>query len=202
MGGHKVAPTTKNLMTTENRKLMQMARESLDGNWILAVGTFLVYMLIVSGSSPLYLVLAGPFTLGLAGFTLSLSRKEEARVEQIFHGFQYFGNSVIAYLLMFFYIFLWSLLFIIPGIIASLSYSMTFYLMADDPTLRPQQALDKSKKMMDGYKWKFFCLGLRFIGWIILCMITFGIGFLWLFPYMQVSYANFYEDLKANEQAV
>lgn len=189
-------------MTTENRKLMQMARESLDGNWILAVGTFLVYMLIVSGSSPLYLVLAGPFTLGLAGFTLSLSRKEEARVEQIFHGFQYFGNAVIAYLLMFFYIFLWSLLFIIPGIIASLSYSMTFYIMADDPTIRPQQALDKSKKMMNGYKWKFFCLGLRFIGWFILCMITFGIGFLWLIPYIQVSAAKFYEDLKANEQAV
>ncbi|MEA4982703.1 MAG: DUF975 family protein [Paludibacter sp.] len=188
-------------MTTENRKLMQMAKDSLNGNWILAVGTFLVYMLIVSGSSPLYLVLAGPFSLGLAGFTLTLARKEEARVEQIFHGFQYFGNAVIAYLLMFFYVFLWSLLLIIPGIIAAISYSMTFFIMADDASIRPQQALEKSKMMMNGYKWKFFCLGLRFIGWIILCMFTFGIGYLWLIPYMQVSYAKFYEDLKANVQA-
>jgi uncharacterized membrane protein len=53
--------------------------------------------------------------------------------------------------------------------------------------------------MMDGYKWKYFCLGLRFIGWALLCVLTLGIGFLWLSPYIQVSYAKFYEDLKKNK---
>jgi uncharacterized membrane protein len=189
----------KNLMTTENRKLMQMAKDSLSGNWGLAIGTFLVYMLIISGASPLMLILAGPFTLGLAIFTLSLARNEEARIEQIFHGFQNFGNALGAYLLMLLYVFLWTLLLIIPGIIASLSYSMTFYIMVDDPKIGPQDAIEKSKKMMNGYKWKFFCLGLRFIGWAILCMFTLGIGYIFLIPYINVSYAKFYEDLKANE---
>ena len=62
-------------------------------------------------------------------------------------------------------------------------------------------ALRKSKEMMDGYKWKYFCLGLRFIGWALLCVLTLGIGILWLSPYVQVSYAKFYEDVK-NNQAV
>lgn len=186
-------------MTTENRKLMQMAKDSLSGNWGLAIGTFLVYMLIVSGSSPLLLILAGPFSLGLAIFTLSLSRNEEARVEQIFHGFQNFGSAIGAYLLMLLYVFLWTLLLIIPGIIAALSYAMTFYILADNPEIGAQQALEKSKKMMNGYKWKFFCLGLRFIGWVILCILTLGIGYLFLIPYVNVCYAKFYEDLKANE---
>jgi uncharacterized membrane protein len=188
-------------MTTENRKLMQMASDSLSGNWTLAVGTFLVYMFIVSGSSPLWLILVGPFTLGLAMFTLSLSRNEEARVEQVFFGFQYFGNALLTYLLIFFYVFLWSLLLIIPGIIASFSYAMTFYILADDPSIRPQEALEKSKKMMNGYKCKLFCLNLRFIGWFLLCLLTMGIGFIFLMPYIYVSQAKFYEDLKANEPA-
>ncbi|GHT57847.1 hypothetical protein FACS18945_2990 [Bacteroidia bacterium] len=91
----------------------------------------------------------------------------------------------------------WSLLLIIPGIIAAISYSMTFYIIADDPAISAMDAINKSKKMMYGYKMKYFCLSLRFLGWALLCILTLGIGFLWLMPYIQVTFAKFYDDLKA-----
>ena len=100
---------------------------------------------------------------------------------------------------MILFIFLWMLLLIIPGIIASIAYSQTFYILAEDDTIGSMDALRKSKEMMNGYKWKYFCLVLRFVGWFLLCILTFGIGFLWLSPYIQVSYAKFYEDLKTNQ---
>jgi uncharacterized membrane protein len=90
------------------------------------------------------------------------------------------------------------LLLIVPGIIAAISYSQTFYILADDPGMDAISAIDKSKKMMRGYKWKYFCLGLRFIGWALLCILTLGIGLFWLDTYMQTSFAKFYDDVKAN----
>jgi uncharacterized membrane protein len=72
---------------------------------------------------------------------------------------------------------------------------MTFYILADDSSIGANEALDKSKEMMRGYKWKFFCLGLRFFGLGLLCLLTLGIGFLWLFPFMQVTMAKFYDDI-------
>jgi uncharacterized membrane protein len=193
-------------MKTENLVLMQMARESLKEKWGLAIGTFVVYMLIIGPiqatteffplAGLLLLIISGPMTLGIAIFSINISRNQDARLEQIFQGFNNFGTSLGAYLLMALFIFLWALLLIIPGIIAALSYSMTFYILADDNSIGAMEAIDKSKKMMDGYKWKFFCLGLRFIGWSLLCILTLGIGFLWLFPYMQVSTVKFYDDIK------
>ena len=92
---------------------------------------------------------------------------------------------------------LWSLLFIVPGIIAALSYSH-FFILAEDSTIGALEAMEKSRKMMYEYKWKYFCLGFRFICWAILALFTLGVGFLWLFPYMMVTYAEFYEALKAH----
>ena len=195
-------------MKTENVVLMQMARESLKGKWGLAVGTFFVYMLMIAAiqimaesypiTSLLSLIISGPMAVGIAIFSMNISRNQDARLEQIFQGFNNFGTSLGAYLLMMLFVLLWTLLLIIPGIIAALSYAMTFYIIADDDSIGAMEAIDKSKKMMDGYKWKFFCLGLRFIGWSLLCIITLGIGFLWLIPYMQVSLAKFYDDIKEN----
>ena len=188
----------------ENKELMAEARASLSGNWGLAVGTFLVYIIIVGTlqviptvGSVLALFIAGPMMVGVSMFSLSLSRGESARLEQIFEGFKNYGTVLGAYLLMVLFIFLWMLLLIIPGIIAAIAYSQTFYILAEDDTIGSMDALKKSKEMMDGYKWKYFCLGLRFIGWALLCILTLGIGFLWLSPYIQISYAKFYEDIKA-----
>jgi uncharacterized membrane protein len=187
---------------TENKILMLQARESLKGKWGLAVGTFLVYLLIVCGISSipragslLSLLISGPMMVGLATFSLAISRDRNPQFEQIFYGFKKFGISLGAYLLFAIFVILWALLLLIPGIIAAISYSMTFYLITDNDNIGPLEAIKKSKQMMYGYKWKYFCLGLRFIGWALLCILTLGIGFLWLIPYMNVSLAKFYDDL-------
>lgn len=188
----------------ENVVLMKMAKESLKGKWGLAIGTFLVYTLIMSAFGTMQkvglasLLVAGPMALGAAMFSLSLSRGKEAKLEQLFDGFRFFTNALITYLLMLLYVFLWMLLLIVPGIIAALSYSMVFYILADHPELKPQEILEKSKKMTYGYKWKLFYLCLRFFLLALLCVLTLGIGFLWLIPYVHVTMAKFYDDIKDN----
>jgi len=129
---------------------------------------------------------------------LEVSRGGEVALSRVFDGFKSFGTSVLAYILMNIFILLWSLLLIVPGILASLSYSMTFFVMADNPGIGAIEAIDRSKEMMYGRRWKLFCLYCRFIGWALLAAIfTLGIGFLWLEPYMRASMARFYDDLNA-----
>lgn len=195
-------------MQTENAALREMARESLKGKWGLAIGTFLVYTLITGcgGAARALglaaLLIAGPMAMGAAIFSLSISRHREAKLEQIFEGFRFFSKALGTYLLMLLYVVLWLLLFIIPGIIAALSYSLVFYLLADDPSLKPQEVLDLSKKMMDGYKWKLFYLCLHFLLLALLCVLTLGIGFLWLIPYINITMAKFYDDVRNNSPSV
>ena len=193
-------------MGTENLELMKMARASLKGNWGLAIGTFLVYIIIIGALQALAdefpmvglatLIVTGPLVLGLTLFSLSIARDENARFEQLFDGFKNFGLALGAYLLMVLFIFLWMLLLIIPGIVASIRYAMTFYIIADNPGIGPLDAIDKSKEMMYGYKMKFFLLVLIFIGLSLLCILTLGIGFLWLIPFINVTTAKFYDDIK------
>ena len=192
-------------MSTANTELMQQARESLAGKWGQAIGVLVVYMLMMiaiqiipMAGAIISLLIGGPMAIGLATFSLALARNEDANINQLFEGFNKFGLALAAYFLMFVFIILWMLLLIIPGIIAAISYSMTFYIIADEESMDAMEAIDKSKAMMDGYKWKYFCLGLRFLGWALLCVLTLGIGFLWLMPYMQVTNAKFYEDVKVN----
>ena len=114
-----------------------------------------------------------------------------------------FGNAFDGYLknvwAMFLYtifIFLWSLLFLIPGIIKAYAYSMTPYILKDNPELSANEAINLSCKMMKGHKFDLFLLHLSFIGWCILNVFTFGIGMLWLMPYMTTAQAAFYQDIK------
>ena len=193
-------------MTKDNAVLMQMARESLRGKWNTVVPIFLIYIIITAalqGVSEVFplaglisLILSGPIALGISIFSLNIAGDNDLKAEQLFEGFKNFGTSVVAYLLMVIFILLWSILLIIPGIIAALSYSMTFFIIAEDSSIDAVEALKKSKEMMDGHKWKYFCLSLRFIGWALICILTLGIGFLWLLPYIQVTNVKFYEDIK------
>ncbi len=193
-------------MKTENRILQRQAREDLLGKWPLAIGAFFLYQvfLVSFQSIPkvggiIYILIAGPLTLGIAIFSLSLSRHQNPKIENIFLGFQRFSISLTAFLLVTVFVILWSLLLVVPGIIAALSYSMTYYILVDDTSISAREAMRKSKKMMQGNKWKLFCLHLRFVGWTILCVLSLGIGFLWLVPYVQISVAKFYDDLKRLE---
>jgi uncharacterized membrane protein len=196
-------------MKTENIILMKMAKESLHGKWLLAIGTFVLYGIIVGAiaamaeysfmMSLITLLITGPFTLGIAIFTLAISRGEDPRFEQIFMGFNNFVTSLGAYLLMVLFTFLWMLLLIIPGIIAAISYAMTFYILADDESIGAMEAIDKSKEMMNGHKWAYFVLMLMYVGLGVLCLLTCGIGFFWLAPFISVTNAEFYDDLKRNQ---
>ncbi len=86
----------------------------------------------------------------------------------------------------------------IPGIVAALSYSQAFYILAENPGIGALEAIRISKRMMYGYKGKLFLLYLSFIGWAILSALTLGIGYLWLIPYVSTTLANFYEEVKRN----
>ena len=141
-------------------------------------------------------------TVGGVRFTLAVSRKGKPEIGQLFSGFDRFGTHLAAYLLQTIFVALWTLLLIVPGIIAALSYAMTYFIIAEDSSISASEAIRKSKKMMKGNKWKLSCLGFRFTGWFLLAMLSFGIGFLWVGPYMYVSYAKFYDDLKtADDQS-
>lgn len=110
--------------------------------------------------------------------------------------FNGYWKNVGTYLLMCIFIFLWSLLFLIPGIIKALSYALAPYILKDYPELSANQAINLSMKMMKGHKFDLFWLYLSFIGWGILCIFTLGIGYLWLMPYMTTTVAAFYQNVK------
>ena len=142
------------------------------------------------------LVISGPMMLGFCLVFLMLARRREATLGQLFQGFNRFGTALCTYLLMTLFILLWCLLLVIPGIIAAYSYTMTFFILADDPDVSAMQALTRSKEMMRGNKWKLFGLCCRFIGWGLLCIPTLGIGLFWLAPYVQTAIAHFYDDVR------
>jgi uncharacterized membrane protein len=142
------------------------------------------------------MLVSGAFMVGFAGFFLGIAQEGAARLELLFIGFQRFWKSFGTYFFYTLFIVLWTLLFIIPGIIATFRYAMAFFIIADDADCGPLEAISRSKEMMKGNKWKLFCLHWRFVGWALLAVFfTFGIGFLWLIPYMQTSFAKFYEDV-------
>ena len=116
--------------------------------------------------------------------------------------FKNYLHKVWGYLLMYIFIILWSFLFIIPGIVKAFSYAMTPYILEENPELSANDAIDRSRAMMKGHKFDLFYLYLSFIGWGILCLLTLGIGFLWLTPNMSTATAAFYEDVKAEYDGV
>ena len=187
------------------------ARERLKGNWTTAVLAFLVYSAIVSAvegaglvlgdflsilSTIAFVVIYGPLQYGMSNIFLKLNRKEKTEVGDLFVGFSdNMSQKISAGVSIYVYTFLWSLLLIIPGIVAAYSYSLTYYIIKDNPNINSNEAITRSKNIMNGHKWELFCLDLTFIGWMFLSILTLGIGLFWLIPYMQATRARFYEEL-------
>lgn len=187
----------------ENGLLMVQAREVLRGRWGVAVGGTFLYLAVgtllvlpKNIGNVLAILAEGAMLLGLTVFSLSLARKQESNVSQVFSGFNDFLRALVTYLLMILFISLWTLLLIIPGIIAAFAYSQVFYILAEDKNIKPMDALRKSKEMMKGHKADLFFLGLRFLGWFLLSILTLGIGLLWVMPYFQITMALFYDKIK------
>ncbi len=180
------------------------AREYLKGKWNNPCALIILIIAILNAGlsaipflgTVISLLITGPITLGLAIVFLKLVRGEEISVELVFSGFKDFARSFTAGVLVIIYVFLWSLLLIIPGIIASYAYSMTFFILADNPNLTANEAITASKELMKGHKTELFLLDLSFIGWILLGILSCGIGFLWIASYIETARAIFYHEIK------
>ena len=179
------------------------ARIALRDHWGMAAVTALIYMVLsglVHGFPALgHFLLALPLSVGFAGtFRRLLTQGDAQLVDNLFEiSIHDYLHTVATMALRSVYVFLWSLLLIVPGIIKALSYAMVPYLVKDRPELSADQTIDLSVQMMEGHKSELFGLYLSFFGWFILCIFTFGIGFVFLKPYVSTTVADFYEDLKA-----
>jgi uncharacterized membrane protein len=194
--------TKENKMLISNGDIMTKARSQLKGKWRAPVLVALVYLLIscIPGSIPkiggiINLIIGGPIAFGLAYYFLYFSRQKSPALEDLFKGFPDFARTFIAYLLIVIFIVLWSVLLVVPGIIAAISYAMTFFILVENREISGPDAIRKSKEMMYGHKYRYFCLLCRFIGWFLLGILSCGIGFLWIIPYFMASNARFYETL-------
>lgn len=179
------------------------AREKLKDNWGIAV----VVCLIVSGVASLSgaipyigfiatILLTGQITVGLYRFFINLKANEKPNFNILFAKFkEEWTSNMLTYLLVSIYQVLWFLLFIVPGIIKKYSYAMTMYLKAKEPNLSATEAITLSRKMMYGNKWRLCCLEFTFVGWFILSILSFGIGFIFLEPYMKATFTEFYEEV-------
>jgi len=143
------------------------------------------------------LIIAGPLNVGITTYFLKLTKGKKADVGDLFYGFMDdFKENFILGFMRWLFVALWTLLFIIPGIVKAYSYSMAFYVKSDHPYYSWRDCLDESKKMMKGNKWRLFCLQLSFIWWAILGSLCFGLGLFWVDAYMSTSIAQFYNDIK------
>ena len=189
----------KGFFMINRKELKASAKQQLKGNVLTFFALTLVMGLILGATSISLvapLIISGPILLGITMFLLEVARKGDGEFETGFNGFKNFGPALVAYLLTTIFIALWSLLLVIPGIVATFSYSMTFYILADNPGMSGSEAIKKSKQMMKGHKWELFVLLLSFFWWYVLCGITFGIAYIYVVPYINVTMTNFYEKIK------
>ena len=141
------------------------------------------------------LIVGGPVRQGYCVFLLKQHNNEPLEVKDVLSQMSNFGPGFLLRLLQGLYTALWTLLLIIPGIMASLSYAMAPFILAENPEMTASEAIAASKEMMDGHKWELFCLNFSFIGWELLSMVTLGVGALVLNPYMNAAQAAFYCNL-------
>lgn len=171
------------------------------------------------------IVIGGAGKLGYAIFNLKLVDNKEVEVKDLFSQFHRLGDGFCMNFLVGLYTVLWTLLFVIPGIIKTYSYAMTPYILAENPGMTATEAITESRRIMDGNKWRLFCLGFSFIGWALLCVapvlialgilvgiavrtmslvtllwivplsIPLSVGSLFLTPYQEAAYAAFYRDI-------
>ena len=186
-----------------NSQLRHAALEHLRGQWLYPVLCTLLYAAVASMASSIPvagLLVSAPLGFGLSVAYLQYVRgeaEEDNLVTRPFAVFNHYGRWLGASLLVALFVFLWSLLLVIPGIVKAYSYAMTPYIIEEYPELSSTEAIHRSRMMMRGHKFDLFWLWLSFIGWMFLCILTAGIGFLWLCPYMETAQAAFYQDVKA-----
>ena len=199
-----------------SKEYRQLAADTLQGKWGEVAIFTLAYIAIVGAASfsPKYIVLPVsdllgniitlallPMQWGYYVYFLAKTRQQKADIDYLFIGYKDFGRIFGTLFLQSIYTCLWTLLLIIPGIIKAFSYAMTPYVLRDEPELSYDAAITRSSQLMRGHKAELFFLYLSFIGWALLCLLTLGIGFLLLMPYVRTAEAHFYENLLKEEAA-
>ena len=152
-------------------------------------------------------LLAGFLIVGISYVLVDLFRESQTFSDPLKKSFtivsrgDYFIGSILISLLSFVWIFLWTFLLLVPGIIKSLAYSQAYYIYRDaidqQQSISCRDAISKSRSLMNGHKWEYFLLQLSFIGWGLLIMVTFGIAAIWVQPYYHLTMANYYRHLVA-----
>ena len=202
------------------KELRESAWEHKRGQWGLLAVIWFVYDVIVGAigslsataiipvigsiivfvSTVAVLLISGPFMLGLSTASLEVSEGKHTSFNKLFSGFKQFGAAFLLMILIDIFVFLWSLLLIIPGIIKAYSYSMSWFVLADRPDLTANEARKRSMYLMKGHKWRLFCLDFSFIGWYLLSILTLGILSFWVMPYHLTARAEFYQELLREEK--
>lgn len=147
-------------------------------------------------------IIGGVIRLGNCTYLLKQYDGQKGELSDLFSQFHRFADGFLLSLLTDLFIILWSLLLIIPGIVASFSYAMAPFILTENPDMSPREAITASKEMMRGHRWELFCLRLSFIGWVILSAFTLGIGYLFLAPYTAAAEASFYRELSGSGETV
>lgn len=201
-----------------DREIKNSAKLSLQGHWkvcaaVAAVTLYTVPLIAFSAENLTYLFrgwdtliygiqsllaffLSAAFSLGTARLFIEVIFRRDAEFGTFFSAFENILKATVLSFLMTLFVTLWSLLFVIPGIIAFYRYRMAFYIMAESPGISPMGALKISKKMTEGKKWHLFVFDLSFIGWFILSALTGGLAGLYVMPYYNASLTGLYRELK------
>ena len=183
--------------------LKSMSKEQIKGN----IGILFVITLVVSLVSGLLniiplvgslatLLVTPALTLAMCGIYLNMTAGIKPQIGDLFSQLSNFWPAFKTQMLMSVYIVLWCLLLYIPGIIKACAYSQTMFILYENPNMGANEAITRSKEMMEGHKMEYFLLYLSFLGWALLGIFTFGLLYIWLVPYMQTTMANYYRSLK------
>ena len=163
---------------------------------ISGLATLVLSLVPVVGTLAAAIIVTPAFALSTIRIYLMLLDDKTPEIKDAFSGFDDFWSAFKVTFLVGLFTFLWSLLFVIPGIIKSISYSMSMYILAENKGMGALDCINESKEMTNGHKGELFVLSLSFFGWGLLCSITFGIALIWVIPYMNTTFANAYESLK------
>lgn len=207
----------------DRSELKSNAKRSLRGHYGSAIAVLLVLGILTSlptislaftrDSSPdtqrlvefvaslIALFISSLLSLGATSYYLKLSRNKTVGFSELFSKTNLWITCLVMMIMTSIFVSLWTLLLIIPGIIASYRYRLAPYVIVDDPKIGGLEAITRSKQLMQGHKMELFVLDLSFIGWNLLAVCTFGLLYFWLSPYMSTTYANFYNNLAKKSKA-
>lgn len=192
------------------QEIKEWSKQKIKGNMWTILGAILIANLVSSITSVITVenesvaliitigggVLAFIMQIGLVKYMINFITDKQYTIELLFSKFKDWKQVIVVYFYQFINIFLWTLLFIIPGIIKGYAYSLVTYILADNSEIGSKEVLKLSEEMMNGHKMQLFTLELSFVGWHLLAILTLGILEIWLIPYQQTATTKFLLDVK------